>query len=402
MADDDYNEMDIGYEDEPVEPEMEEGAEEEDLDNNDDVAGDAIETDDKEEQAPVERPRKTSKFMTKYERARILGTRAVQISMNAPVMVELEGETDPLEIAMKELRERKIPFTIRRYLPDGSYEDWGVDELIVEDSWKRQSSFEFKTKRTDEMASQLAIHRLNKFLSEKEDLDEVAAAKIDKLIAELQTPGDHHFDPVQRIINGFMDFKIHKFDKYPCLFDKLALGQSPKFLVFACSDSRVSPSIILNFKPGEAFMVRNIANLVPPFDQLRYSGTGAILEYAITVLKVENILVIGHSSCGGIKRLMEHPEDGSIPFDFIDDWVNIAVDAKDKVKAQGEGHEACAREAVNVSLANLLTYPYVQKDASERKLALRGGYYDFANGVFELWEKHGSHISPPIVIPPHP
>ncbi|XP_050368105.1 DNA-directed RNA polymerases II and V subunit 6B-like [Argentina anserina] len=138
MADDDYNEMDIGYEDEPVEPEIEEGAEEEDVDNNDDIPGDAIETDDKEEQVPVERPRKTSKFMTKYERARILGTRAVQISMNAPVMVELEGETDPLEIAMKELRERKIPFTIRRYLPDGSYEDWGVDELIVEDSWKRQ------------------------------------------------------------------------------------------------------------------------------------------------------------------------------------------------------------------------------------------------------------------------
>ncbi|XP_031280497.1 DNA-directed RNA polymerases II, IV and V subunit 6A-like [Pistacia vera] len=82
--------------------------------------------------------RKTSKYMTKYERARILGTRACRCSMNAPVMVELEGETDPLEIAMKELRERKIPFTIRRYLPDGSYEDWGVNELIVEDSWKRQ------------------------------------------------------------------------------------------------------------------------------------------------------------------------------------------------------------------------------------------------------------------------
>ncbi|WVY92821.1 hypothetical protein V8G54_031909 [Vigna mungo] len=118
---------------------MQEGAEE-DVDNNknDDMAGDAIDTEDKEEEQPVERPRKTSKYMTKYERARILGTRAVQISMNAPVMVELEGETDPLEIAMKELRERKIPFTIRRYLPDGSYEDWGVDELIVEDSWKRQ------------------------------------------------------------------------------------------------------------------------------------------------------------------------------------------------------------------------------------------------------------------------
>ncbi|KAG8062114.1 hypothetical protein GUJ93_ZPchr0003g17617 [Zizania palustris] len=80
-----------------------------------------------------------SKYMTKYDRARILGTRALQISMNASVMVELEGETDPLEIAMNELRARKIPFTIRRYLSDGSYEDWGVDELIVEDSWKRQA-----------------------------------------------------------------------------------------------------------------------------------------------------------------------------------------------------------------------------------------------------------------------
>ncbi|KAK9943991.1 hypothetical protein M0R45_009577 [Rubus argutus] len=119
MADDD-NDNGSGYMDEPVEPEIEEGAEEEDNKHR------------------WNAPRKTSKFMTKYERARILGTRAVQISMNAPVMVELEGETDPLEIAMKELRERKIPFTIRRYLPDGSYEDWGVDELIVEDSWKRQ------------------------------------------------------------------------------------------------------------------------------------------------------------------------------------------------------------------------------------------------------------------------
>ncbi|KAK4776747.1 hypothetical protein SAY86_005435 [Trapa natans] len=140
MADDDYNDMDMGYEDEPPEPEIEEGAEDEvdnNNNNNEDVP-DPLEGEEKEEREVAERQRKTSKYMTKYERARILGTRALQISMNAPVMVELEGETDPLEIAMKELRERKIPFTIRRYLPDGSYEDWGVDELIVEDSWKRQ------------------------------------------------------------------------------------------------------------------------------------------------------------------------------------------------------------------------------------------------------------------------
>ncbi|WZY88931.1 hypothetical protein YC2023_045666 [Brassica napus] len=127
------------YEDEPAEPEIEEGIEEDaDMKDNEDVDGEPLETEDKVETEPVQRPRKTSKFMTKYERARILGTRALQISMNAPVMVELEGETDPLEIAMKELRQRKIPFTIRRYLPDGSFEEWGVDELIVEDSWKRQ------------------------------------------------------------------------------------------------------------------------------------------------------------------------------------------------------------------------------------------------------------------------
>ncbi|CAL1538025.1 unnamed protein product [Lymnaea stagnalis] len=74
----------------------------------------------------------TTKYMTKYERARVLGTRALQIAMCAPVMVELEGETDPLAIAMKELKARKIPFIIRRYLPDGSYEDWALDELIID------------------------------------------------------------------------------------------------------------------------------------------------------------------------------------------------------------------------------------------------------------------------------
>ncbi|KAL3724405.1 hypothetical protein ACJRO7_029559 [Eucalyptus globulus] len=133
MADDDYNEVDMGFD----EFSTQEGVEEDVENANHEDVPDALDGEEKEEET-VERPRKTSKFMTKYERARILGTRALQISMNAPVMVELEGETDPLEIAMKELRERKIPFTIRRYLPDGSYEDWGVDELIVEDSWKRQ------------------------------------------------------------------------------------------------------------------------------------------------------------------------------------------------------------------------------------------------------------------------
>ncbi|KAL9234438.1 hypothetical protein vseg_009310 [Gypsophila vaccaria] len=141
MADDDYNDVDMGdgYDDEPPEPEIEEGEEEENAQQQDDELNEPlVDGEERDAEGKEKQQRKTTKYMTKYERARILGTRALQISMNAPVMVELDGETDPLEIAMKELRERKIPFTIRRYLPDGSFEDWGVDELIVEDSWKRQ------------------------------------------------------------------------------------------------------------------------------------------------------------------------------------------------------------------------------------------------------------------------
>jgi len=95
-------------------------------------SGGGTETAAEEQTEAVTTEKRTTPYMTKYERARILGTRALQISMNAPIMVELEGETDPLQIAMKELRERKIPLIIRRYLPDGSYEDWTVDELITD------------------------------------------------------------------------------------------------------------------------------------------------------------------------------------------------------------------------------------------------------------------------------
>lgn len=127
------NEEDFGEDtnmddyEEPEEPEEEPQEGEEAVDPMDQDAAEIID----QPAQPSDKPRITTRYMTKYERARILGTRALQISMNAPVMVELSGETDPLEIAMKELREKKIPFTVRRYLPDGSFEDWSVEELIL-------------------------------------------------------------------------------------------------------------------------------------------------------------------------------------------------------------------------------------------------------------------------------
>ncbi|KAE8686581.1 Carbonic anhydrase [Hibiscus syriacus] len=125
-----------------------------------------------------------------------------------------------------------------------------------------------------------AIAALSKLLSEKADLGSVAAEKIKQVTAELEAAAA---DPT-------------KFDP---------------FLVFACSDSRVCPSHVLDFQPGEAFMVRNIANMVPPYDKKKHSGVGAAIEYAVLHLKVENIVVIGHSCCGGIKGLMSIPDDGT-------------------------------------------------------------------------------------------
>ncbi|GMJ13199.1 BETA CARBONIC ANHYDRASE 2, CARBONIC ANHYDRASE 18, carbonic anhydrase 2 [Hibiscus trionum] len=238
-----------------------------------------------------------------------------------------------------------------------------------------------------------AIAALSKLLSDKADLGSVAAAKIKQITAELEASAADptKFDPVERIETGFLRFKKEKYEKNPDLYGALAKGQSPKFLVFACSDSRVCPSHILDFEPGEAFMVRNIANMVPPYDQTKYSGVGAAIEYAVVHLKVENIVVIGHSCCGGIKGLMSIPDDGTTASDFIENWVSICAPAKSKVKSECnelsflEQCTNCEKEAVNVSLGNLLTYPFVREAVVKKSVALKGAHYDFVNGKFDLW-----------------
>lgn len=237
-----------------------------------------------------------------------------------------------------------------------------------------------------------AIAGLKKLLSEQKDLEGVAAAKIKQITSELkEETGKKSFDPVERIKSGFTHFKTEIYAKNPQLYGQLAKGQSPKFLVFACSDSRVCPSHILNFQPGEAFIVRNIANMVPPYDQTKYSGIGAAIEYAVLHLKVESIVVIGHSCCGGIKGLMSLPDDGTTASDFIENWVKICLPAKAKVQAEHsslsyeEQCHNCEKEAVNVSLGNLLTYPFVREAVIKKALDLKGSHYDFVKGSFELW-----------------
>ncbi|KAA8540824.1 hypothetical protein F0562_024787 [Nyssa sinensis] len=242
-----------------------------------------------------------------------------------------------------------------------------------------------------ENSTKVAVAEVERFLRGEEQLDDKDETRLETLTTTLEETNLSKYDPIKRIKDGFMHFKIHEFDKHPDYYNKLAEGQSPKFLVFACSDSRVCPSIILNFRPGEAFMCRNIANLVPEFNQVRYSGVGAVIEYAVTVLKVKFILVTGHSRCGGIERLMSLPDKDGKTFDFIDDWVKIGLPAKAKVKAefgnlpQNEQNQICESEAVNLSLVNLLTYPYVRAGVADKTLELMGGHYDFINGTFTLW-----------------
>lgn len=244
-----------------------------------------------------------------------------------------------------------------------------------------------------------AIAALQKLLSEKEDLGPAVAAKIDEITAELKmsagtvmsagTAGST--DTVERLKTGFIHFKREKYEKNPALYGELAKGQSPTYMVFACSDSRVCPSHVLDLQPGEAFMVRNIANMVPPYDKTKYAGVGAAIEYGVLHLKVKEIVVIGHSACGGIKGLMSFPYDGTSSTDFIEDWVKICLPAKNKILTEskdtpfGDQCAQCEKEAVNVSLGNLLSYPFVREGLVNKTLAIKGGYYDFVKGSFELW-----------------
>ncbi|VAH61991.1 unnamed protein product [Triticum turgidum subsp. durum] len=161
----------------------------------------------------------------------------------------------------------------------------------------------------------------------------------------------------------------------------------------ACADSRVCPSVTLGLEPGEAFTIRNIANMVPSYCKNKYAGVGSAIEYAVCALKVEVIVVIGHSRCGGIKALLSLKDGADDSFHFVEDWVRIGFPAKKKVQTECASmpfDDQCTvleKEAVNVSLQNLLTYPFVKEGVSNGTLKLVGGHYDFVSGKFETWEQ---------------
>ncbi|CAL1389942.1 unnamed protein product [Linum trigynum] len=187
----------------------------------------------------------------------------------------------------------------------------------------------------------------------------------------------------------FLSFKKHTYLENIEHYESLAKGQAPKFMVIACGDSRVCPSNILGFQPGEAFVVRNVANLVPHFES-GPSETKAALEFAVNVLKVQNILVVGHSRCGGIRALMSMHDDVETS-SFIGSWVSVGMNARKRTKADASNLNFdqqcrhCEKESVSCTLTNLLTYPWIEEKAKGGELSIHGGYYDFVDCTFERW-----------------
>lgn len=203
-----------------------------------------------------------------------------------------------------------------------------------------------------------------------------------------QTEGYDSFNGMKQ---RFLTFKEKKYLGNLELYRRLAESQAPEFMVIACADSRVCPSVILGLEPGEAFMVRNVANLVPPFES-GPTETNAALEFAVNALKVKNILVSGHSCCGGIRALMSMENaDGENSSSFIKNWVIVGKNARLSTR-EAASHLSfdqqcrhCEKESVNRSLLNLLTYPWIEEQVMRGNLSLHGGYYDFINCTFEKW-----------------
>ena len=155
--------------------------------------------------------------------------------------------------------------------------------------------------------------------------------------------------------------------------------------MIACSDSRVDPAILTSAGPGEIFVVRNVANLVPPYESpVGFHGVSSAIEFAVTNLLVKNIVILGHRQCGGIRVLMT--ENRPQPNSFIGQWMLIAKAAKEKVLHAHSGDDSetqikhCELESIKISIANLKTFPFVQEAIEQRGLSIVGAYFDLELG----------------------
>ncbi|GAB6074567.1 carbonic anhydrase [Nautilia lithotrophica] len=195
----------------------------------------------------------------------------------------------------------------------------------------------------------------------------------------------------EKLFKGVLNFKKEDFETHKDLFQELKEGQKPHTFYIGCSDSRIVPNLITKTMPGEIFVVRNIANIVPPFEinDGTYKCTASILEYAVKYLEVENVLVCGHSNCGGLKALFYPPEKlEKLP--LVKKWLEIIDDVKESViDIEDPKLREWEVEQLNVikQLDNLMTYPFVRERVQEGKLNLIGWYYIIETGEVYNYNK---------------
>ena len=199
------------------------------------------------------------------------------------------------------------------------------------------------------------------------------------------------------LLSGYHRFRETDWNRQRGRWAELSEGQNPSVMVIACSDSRVDPAQIFDTSPGEIFVVRNIANLVPPFELGGgRHGVSAALEFAVTQIEVPEIVVLGHGSCGGVEAALSRRFAGSAPGagGFIDHWVDMLDGARDRIVAEyGTGPQAARElelETVRVSLANLRTFPCIPEREAAGTLRLRGAYFAIADGILHVMGADGA------------
>lgn len=203
------------------------------------------------------------------------------------------------------------------------------------------------------------------------------------------------------LIAGYRRFKSNGWTQQRERWSQLAEGQSPKLMVIACSDSRVDPTIIFDTSPGEIFVVRNVANMVPPFETSPgHHGVSAALEFAVTQLEVPEIVVLGHQSCGGCAAALSQRFSDAEPGKggFIADWVSLLDEARERVlEKHGDGasaQRAMEFEAVKVSIANLRTFPFIPAREQTGTLKIHGAYFAVADGILHLLDEDSGEFAP--------
>lgn len=196
------------------------------------------------------------------------------------------------------------------------------------------------------------------------------------------------------LIEGFARFRGNHFSAADVMYRNLVeQGQTPKILVVGCCDSRVDPALIFDCAPGDLFVIRNVANLVPPVEgRAGHHGTTAALEYGVRNLLVEHIVVLGHAHCGGIATLMKTAGETDAE-SFIDDWMKLAEAARagvarDLALASNEQRQReCEKRAILVSLQNLRTFPWITRRVEAGALTLHGWYFDIEQGQLLGYEE---------------